>query len=729
MMGKNDIAAVNSNTFIVLVNKAGSYNIATTKSICSGGSYTFPDGSTQNNITSQVIQISHLYTVVNSYDSIITTTVNVNPVYNLTETKSVCSGGSYTFPDGTSQSNITAQVIHTSNLQTTLLCDSIITTTVNVNPGYDLTETKSVCSGGSYTFPDGTSQSNITAQVIHTSNLQTTLLCDSIITTTVNVNPVYNLTETKSVCSGGSYTFPDGTSQSNITAQVIHTSNLQTTLLCDSIITTTVNVNPVYNLTETKSVCSGGSHTFPDGTSQSNITAQVIHTSNLQTALLCDSIITTTVNVNPVYNLTETKSVCSGGSYTFPDGTSQSNITAQVIHTSNLQTTLLCDSIITTTVNVNPVYNLTETKSVCSGGSYTFPDGTSQSNITAQVIHTSNLQTTLLCDSIITTTVNVNPVYDLTETKSVCSGGSYTFPDGTSQSNITAQVIHTSNLQTTLLCDSIITTTVNVNPVYNLTETKSVCSGGSYTFPDGTSQSNITAQVIHTSNLQTTLLCDSIITTTVNVNPVYDLTETKSVCSGGSYTFPDGTSQSNITAQVIHTSNLQTTLLCDSIIVTTVNVVEIVTSVSATGLTLTADAMGASYQWLDCDNGYVEIIGEINQSFTPAINGNYAVQVTENGCIDTSSCISIINISIEPYPFVNNIYLYPNPTEGIFNVLFDKEYNEIHIVIKDITGKTTEEYNYVNAKNINCNIVGSPGLYFIEISTPMQRSVFKLMKQ
>ncbi|PKP03963.1 MAG: hypothetical protein CVU11_06280, partial [Bacteroidetes bacterium HGW-Bacteroidetes-6] len=137
----------------------------------------------------------------------------------------------------------------------------------------------------------------------------------------------------------------------------------------------------------------------------------------------------------------------------------------------------------TVTVTVKPSYNLSETVAVCSGDSYMFPDGTTQNNITTQIMHASNLQTTLLCDSIITTTVNVNPVYNLSETVTVCSGDSYLFPDGTTQSNITAQVIHTSNLQTTLLCDSIITTTVNVNPVYNLTETATVCSGDSYLFP------------------------------------------------------------------------------------------------------------------------------------------------------------------------------------------------------------------------------------------------------
>ena len=70
-------------------------------------------------------------------------------------------------------------------------------------------------------------------------------------------------------------------------------------------------------------------------------------------------------------------------------------------------------------------------------------------------------------------------------------------------------------------------------------------------------------------------------------------------------------------------------------------------SVTQNGSLLTADISGASYQWLDCDNNYAIINGEINQSYTPAITGNYAVEVTLNGCIDTSACFLVDYTGIE----------------------------------------------------------------------------------
>ncbi|NOQ27294.1 MAG: hypothetical protein GQ564_18185, partial [Bacteroidales bacterium] len=245
-----------------------------------------------------------------------------------------------------------------------------------------------------------------------------------------------------------------------------------------------LTVNPTYNESESTTINSGESYTFPDGTTQDNITSQIIYTSNLQTIYGCDSIIETTVNVdcNPVFNLSESDAICVGESYIFPDGATQNSITSQVIHVSNLQTVLGCDSIIETTVNVNPTYNDSESITINSGESYTFPDGITQNNITSQVVYTSNLQTVFGCDSIIETTVNVEQIQDcrFVETVEVCYGSYYLFPDGTLQSNITSQVVHESIIPSSIACDTIIETTVNVNQgdVTYLNET--ICEGETF---------------------------------------------------------------------------------------------------------------------------------------------------------------------------------------------------------------------------------------------------------
>jgi hypothetical protein len=89
--------------------------------------------------------------------------------------------------------------------------------------------------------------------------------------------------------------------------------------------------------------------------------------------------------------------------------------------------------------------------------------------------------------------------------------------------------------------------------------------------------------------------------------------------------------------------------------------------------TITANATGAIYQWLDCDNNFALIAGETSQSFTATSNGNYAVAVTENNCIDTSSCVNITGIGINEWTSAINMAISPNPNAGSFFVSSGKE--------------------------------------------------------
>jgi beta-galactosidase len=62
----------------------------------------------------------------------VVTNVLVRPAYSLSETIMLCNGESYTFPDGTVQNNITSPFTHTSNLTSVSGCGSIIVTNINV---------------------------------------------------------------------------------------------------------------------------------------------------------------------------------------------------------------------------------------------------------------------------------------------------------------------------------------------------------------------------------------------------------------------------------------------------------------------------------------------------------------------------------------------------------------------------------------------------------------------
>lgn len=635
-------------------------------------------------------------------------TVSLGQTYNLTETVNVCSGSSHTFPDGTSTSNIIASLTHTSNLQTVNACDSIIVTTVNVNQSYQLTENVSVCAPATYTFHDGTVVSGVMNDISHTSVLQTSLGCDSTIVTNLSVIPNYNLSETVMICSGGSHSFPDGTFMAGITASLSHTSIVQSQYGCDSIIVTQVDVLPVYNLTEAATICSGSDYTFPDGTTATNITQTTIHTSSLQTVNLCDSIIITTLTVNPVYNLVESAVICVGSDYTFPDGTTMTNLTSQTIYTSHLQAQSGCDSIIVTTVEIQNISNPAETVSVCSGSSYTFHDGVTEFNITTNMVHFSNLLSSLGCDSVIVTNVEVKQTYSQTENVSICSGSSYTFPDGTTITDINTALSHTSMLQTVEACDSIIVTNVALLPSYSLNEAISICSGASHTFPDGTTENNILGSLSHTSSFTAVNGCDSLIVTQVTVLPVYQFTESVSVCIGSAYTFPDGVVETNIVNAVTHTSTLISSQGCDSLIVTTLVPSSINNEITLSGNTLIATQTGASYQWIDCATS-LPIQDATSQSFLPQVNGSYACIIGFNSCSDTSDCQSVDLVG-QVELGENAWSVYPNPTSDQVSV------DGIHVLKKlsvySLAGEKVLEIE--NSKTISFEELAE-GSYILEI--------------
>lgn len=138
-----------------------------------------------------------------------------------------------------------------------------------------------------------------------------------------------------------------------------------------------------------------------------------------------------------------------------------------------------------------------------------------------------------------------------------------------------------------------------------------------------------------------------------------------------SYTWIDGNTYtaSNKTA----TYTLTNAAGCDSVV--TLNLtIDSVSDVSTTlnGVAITANNNFASYVWMDCDNNFSPIPGETNTSFSATKNGNYAVQLSENDCVDTSACLAITTVGITENSFADYFDVYPNPTNGEFVIFLLK---------------------------------------------------------
>jgi hypothetical protein len=132
---------------------------------------------------------------------------------------------------------------------------------------------------------------------------------------------------------------------------------------------------------------------------------------------------------------------------------------------------------------------------------------------------------------------------------------------------------------------------------------------------------------------------------------------TETVCS--SYLSPSGNSL--WTTSGIYTEVIGNVNGCDSVITINLTVNNADTSVIQSGFVLTANASSATYQWIDCDNGFIPLPGENSADFNAFLNGNYSVVVTQNGCQDTSACFLIEGLEIIEGNFDGDICIYPNP--------------------------------------------------------------------
>jgi len=196
------------------------------------------------------------------------------------------------------------------------------------------------------------------------------------------------------------------------------------------------------------------------------------------------------------------------------------------------------------------------------------------------------------------------------------------------------------------------------------------------------------------------------------------------IACGDSYTAPDGniyTEPGNYTAIVENASG------CDSTISINLSFHYINSSVTTNNQSLTADSEGCSYQWLNCNNNYEAISNAISQTFTATTNGEYAVEITEYECVDTSTCHTISSVGIENFIF-NDVRLYPNPTQGIVNINFGN-LNHPSIKVYNIQGKLILEQNNINKSNLEFNLKEAPGIYILEIISGDEKKMYKLLKK
>jgi len=294
-----------------------------------------------------------------------------------------------------------------------------------------------------------------------------------------------------------------------------------------------------------------------------------------------------------------------------------------------------CDSTVTFNLSILP--NIISDSTVVACNSFTWFD----TIFTSSIITTHTIPTSSGCDSVLTLNLTINTSLHI-DTIIACE--SHTWIDG---------ITYTSNNNTATYtfigggssgCDSIVQLNLTINGMTYEEEHITVCEGESYTFPDGVIVDNINSFFNQTVVLSTVADCDSVIIFYINVNEV-NFTDSVYICSGDTYIFPDGVTGSNILSEMNHVSNLiSASGDCDSIITTTVIVTSFDNTVTLNGVTISsAETNANNYTWLDCDDDNSILFPSSTSVFDFQFPGNFAVEITKNGCVDTSNCITITN--------------------------------------------------------------------------------------
>lgn len=605
-------------------------------------------------------------------------TTVVNPIYSVTDTKTICQDFLPYIWDGVTFTEAGTQ---TDTLETIHGCDSVVTKTLVVNPTYNVTETRTICQNSlPYPWNNGVIFNEAGDTTV---TFQTISGCDSVVTMTLIVNPlpqvsIASSSATDTVCGGGvvlmananpdyEYLWNTGAVNSWISVDSSNTYSVTVTdptTHCSNSASKVIIVNQPYNLTINSTICQGESVNFFGETKDS--TGVYIRTNTAENG--CDSTVTLVLTVNPlpVFVITGDLEICEGdtttltaqGENTYQWNTGSTGNSISLIHSGIYKVTATkdnCTALDSVTVNVFqlPHVSINGDNSFCEGDSttlvasgastYTWSNGASGDSTTVSYpgFYTVIGTDTNGCSSTGTITVSIIPIKYISIDSTICQGDTLPFYD----TNCTTTGVYTYNNG----CDSVVTLTLVVNPLPNVTISgaSSFCEGDStmltamgantYTWSDGSNNNTLYVDNVNTADTisvtgKDTNNCRNTSSLIVTMYPTYDTIPIwNTICRGESYIFYGDT----LTESDIRSHTLQTVNGCDSVIILHLTVNDLPTiSIEGTptfcsGQSTTLTAVGASSYCWNNNTPYSEI--NVDSA------GIYSVIGTDsNGCRNTA---------------------------------------------------------------------------------------------
>ncbi|MCF8293671.1 MAG: T9SS type A sorting domain-containing protein, partial [Chitinophagaceae bacterium] len=251
---------------------------------------------------------------------------------------------------------------------------------------------------------------------------------------------------------------------------------------------------------------------------------------------------------------------------------------------------------------------------------------------------------------------------------------------------------------------------------------------------------------VSTSNCTATSINQSV---TVNPLPIATLTPAgpTTFCEGGSVVLNanvgtgltyqwyngaaliSGSTNLSYVATVGGTYNVQVsngscsaTSLNQNVSVTVLNL-----TVAQSGSSIWSNTAGASYQWINCkDNSIIQ--GAIGQGYTVTTGGTFAVIITQDGCTDTSNCVTVIGVGMLDYSHLNQVQLYPNPTSGKMVLNSIAPFDDALVTILDLTGQIVCVKKHIFSNIVEFDLSQkAKGVYIVQLEEAGKIKRMKLL--
>ena len=254
--------------------------------------------------------------------------------------------------------------------------------------------------------------------------------------------------------------------------------------------------------------------------------------------------------------------------------------------------------------------------------------------------------------------------------------------------------------------------------VSNLTLNSSMCQGDTLMF-DG---QPLVEGGTYSSTFTSSLGYDSIVVLNLSIVPSFEIAHKETICYGdsllvaGQYYAEPGT----------YFDTLQSSLGCDSVIVTELFVDELEPEIYFLNDTLFSAFQEGEFQWLDCSTNE-EIPGATQSHFTPDL-GSYAVKIDNGDCQFISKCFDTTITGTTNSLSSQSYIIAPNPTHNHITISFKGEKLK-YLLVLDISGEIVikKKINALSEVELNLSPL-SEGVYSVVLVSENDAVVKKIIK-